>query len=106
MPNITYIEHHGTHHHVDVAAGLSLMEGAVHNAVPGILAQCGGACACATCQVYVPEAWWALAGDRSQDEAAMLEFASDVRANSRLACQIRIVEAMDGMVVYLPAAQG
>jgi len=105
MARITYIEHGGVEHVIDAPAGLSVMEGAVRNAVPGIDADCGGAAACATCHVYVDEAWLSKTGARTTMEAAMLEFAEGVAANSRLACQIRIAPALDGLVVRLPASQ-
>ena len=106
MPRITYVEDDGTRHVAEVAVGLSVMEGAVRNGFPGILAECGGACACATCQVYVPEAWRAVTGVASEVEADMLEFAEHVRPESRLSCQITVTEAMDGLVVHMPASQG
>ena len=105
MPKITYIEHDGTAHTVDVAEGLSVMEGAVNNSVPGIDADCGGACACATCHVYVDAAWQALTGVRNESEAAMISFANGVESNSRLACQIPVTAALDGLVVRMPAGQ-
>lgn len=106
MPKIKYIEHDGTEHEVDVPSGLSVMEGAIRNMVPGIDADCGGACACATCHVYVDEAWAGKTGERSSMEESMLDFASDVQDNSRLSCQIRITDALDGLVVRLPEEQG
>lgn len=78
------------------------MEGAVRNNVPGIDADCGGACACATCHVYVDEAWKNQIGEAGVLEASMLEFAEDVRPTSRLSCQIRLSEAFDGLIVHLP----
>lgn len=105
MPKITYIEHDGTAHTVDVAEGLSVMEGAVNNAVPGIDADCGGACACATCHVYVDEAFMAQAGEQQEMEKSMLDFAENVRPNSRLSCQIKITDALDGLRVTTPESQ-
>jgi 2Fe-2S ferredoxin len=105
MPKITYIEHDGTAHTVDVAEGLSVMEGAVNNAVPGIDADCGGACACATCHVYVDPAWMDKAGARNPMEEDMLDFAFDVRDNSRLSCQIKVSDALDGLRVTVPEKQ-
>ncbi len=105
MPKITYIEHSGAEHAIDVPSGLSVMEGAVKNSVPGIDADCGGATACATCHVYVDEAWLAKTGERTAMEAAMLEFAEAVEANSRLSCQIKVSDALDGLVVRMPASQ-
>ena len=105
MANITYIEHDGTEHSIDVKPGLSVMEGAVKNNIPGIDADCGGACACATCHVYVDEAWREKTGPPSPMEEDMLDFGYDVRANSRLSCQIKVTDALDGLVVSTPARQ-
>jgi 2Fe-2S ferredoxin len=105
MPKITYIEFNGAAHAVEVKAGLSVMEGAVRNNVPGIDADCGGACACATCHVFVDPAWTGKAGMRSEIEESMLEFAEGVRPESRLSCQIRVSDALDGLVVRLPESQ-
>lgn len=102
MAKITYIEFGGVEHVVDVTAGFSVMEGAVRNSIPGIDAECGGACACGTCQVYVDEAWLAATGERSESEEAMLEFAQDVAANSRLSCQIKVTDQLDGLIVRMP----
>jgi len=106
MAKITFIEHDGTEHAVDVEAGLTVMEGAVRNLVPGIDADCGGACACATCHVYVDPAWLDRTGERSSMEESMLDFASEVQDNSRLSCQIRVTAGLDGLVVRLPEEQG
>jgi 2Fe-2S ferredoxin len=105
MAKITYIEHDGTEHRADVASGLSVMEGAVKNNIPGIDADCGGACACATCHVYVAEAWRDRIGDKSAMEESMLDFAEDTEAGSRLSCQIKVTDAMDGLVVTMPESQ-
>jgi 2Fe-2S ferredoxin len=105
MANITYIESNGTEHTVDVKAGLSVMEGAVKNNVPGIDADCGGACACATCHVYVDEAWVEKAGTMSAMEESMLDFAEGVEPNSRLSCQIKVSDALDGLIVRMPENQ-
>jgi 2Fe-2S ferredoxin len=105
MPNITYIEHDGTEHTVDVRKGLSVMEGAIKNNVPGIDADCGGACACATCHVYVDEAWREKTGSASAMEESMLDFAQNVEPNSRLSCQIRVTDDLDGLIVRLPEEQ-
>lgn len=106
MAKITYIEHDGTEHVVDVKNGLTVMEGAVKNNIPGIDADCGGACACATCHVYVADAWIDTVGKAQDMEQDMLDFASDVRENSRLSCQIKITPALDGLVVTTPPQQG
>ncbi|QTN20024.1 2Fe-2S iron-sulfur cluster binding domain-containing protein [Brevundimonas sp. AJA228-03] len=105
MARVTYIEHDGHEHVVEVKSGLSVMEGAVRNNVPGIDADCGGACACATCHVYVDEAWRDRAGKASAMEESMLDFAEAVEPNSRLSCQIRVSDALDGLIVRLPANQ-
>ena len=105
MPVITYVEHGGAQHRVTLQPGVSLMQGAIANNIPGIDADCGGACACATCHVFVDPAWMAGLGDRNDMEAAMLDFAEGVRETSRLACQILVSEAHDGLVVHLPEAQ-
>ena len=105
MAKITYIEHDGTEHTVEVKNGLSVMEGAIRNNVPGIDADCGGACACATCHVYVDEAWREKVGPPSPMEEDMLDFGVDVRENSRLSCQIKVTDDLDGLVVRTPERQ-
>src|SRR3954451_13368966 len=104
MPKITYIEHSGTAHTVDVPIGNSVMQGAVDNNIPGIDADCGGECACATCHVYVDEAWLAKCGTPGEQEASMLSFAATAQPNSRLSCQIEMSAELDGLVVRLPEA--
>ncbi len=106
MAKITYIEHDGTEHVVDVETGITVMEGAIRNLVPGIDADCGGACACATCHVYVDDAFTEKTGERSSMEDSMLDFASDVRDNSRLSCQIKVSDALEGLIVRMPEQQG
>ena len=101
MASITYIEHDGTEHVVDVKPGLSVMEGAIRNNVPGIDADCGGACACATCHVYVDEAWREKTGKPSAMEESMLDFAEEVEPNSRLSCQIPFTSDLDGLHVTI-----
>lgn len=105
MVTVTYIQHSGETHVVEVKPGLSVMEGAVRNNVPGIDADCGGACACATCHVYVDEAWADAAGKASAMEESMLDFAEQVEPTSRLSCQIRVSDALDGLIVRLPESQ-
>ena len=105
MPKITYIEHDGTEHSAEVKSGLSVMEGAIRNRIPGIDADCGGACACATCHVYVDDAWTPKTGEASTMEESMLDFAENVQPNSRLSCQIRVSEELDGLVVRMPENQ-
>ena len=106
MAKITFIEKDGTEHTVDAPNGLTVMEAAIRNMVPGIDADCGGACACATCHVYVDAAWADRTGARSSMEESMLDFASDVEDTSRLSCQIKVSEALDGLIVRLPEQQG
>ena len=105
MAKITYIDFGGTARTIEVRNGLSVMEGAVKNNVPGIDADCGGACACATCHVYVDPAWQEATGERSDMEESMLDFADNVKDSSRLSCQIRVTDALDGLVVRTPESQ-
>ena len=106
MVKITYIDAEGTARTVEAEEGSTVMENAVRNGIPGIEAECGGACACATCHVYVDEEWGAATGEPEPMEEDMLDFASDVRPNSRLSCQIRVRPELDGLVVRTPARQG
>lgn len=106
MPNITFIDIGNTARTVEAPAGWTVMEAAVKNNVPGIEAECGGACACATCHVYVDDAWIEATGAPQPMETDMLDFASDLRANSRLSCQIKVTPALDGLVVRTPERQG
>lgn len=106
MVKITYIDAGGTARTVEGEEGSTVMETAIRNSVPGIEAECGGACSCATCHVYVDEAWQAAVGPAVPMEEDMLDFASDVRANSRLSCQIHVKPELDGLVVRTPAQQG
>jgi ferredoxin, 2Fe-2S len=105
MAKITYVEFNGKEHVVDVKTGLSVMEGAVKNNIPGIDADCGGACACATCHVYVDEAWKDKTGSQSAMEESMLDFAENVEPNSRLSCQIKVTDELEGLVVRMPQSQ-
>jgi len=105
MPKITYIEHNGKEHVVEVPEGWSVMEGAVKNLIPGIDADCGGACACATCHVYVQEPWLAKLGPKQDMEETMLDFAQDLEPNSRLSCQIKVTKELDGFTVKMPRSQ-
>jgi ferredoxin, 2Fe-2S len=107
MPLVTYIEHSGAEHPVDVPVGLSVMRGAVDNNVPGIDADCGGECACATCHVYVDPAWLDRVGlpEPGSQEASMLSFAAVTQPNSRLSCQIKMTGELDGLVVRMPEGQ-
>ena len=105
MPQVIFIEHNGKRHAVEGTVGLSLMRAAIDNNVPGIDADCGGQCACATCHVYVDAAWESRTGRRTTMEEDMLNFAAVTQANSRLACQIQITDALDGLVVSMPEGQ-
>lgn len=105
MPKITYITHDGEAHTVEAEVGSTVMENAVRNMVPGIEAECGGACACATCHVYVDEAWYGKVGAPEPMEEDMLDFAYDVRPMSRLSCQIKVKPEYDGLVVRVPERQ-
>jgi len=102
---VTYIENSGKVHTIEVAEGWSLMEGAVKHLIPGIDADCGGACACATCQVYVAPEWEERLPPKSEMEETMLDFAPDVRPESRLSCQLRMTADLDGIVLKLPKTQ-
>lgn len=106
MPKITYIEHDGTTHTVEAETGSTVMEVAIRNNVTGIVAECGGSCSCATCMVHVDETWADRLTPRSAEEEDMLDFAFDVRPTSRLSCQIKVEDALDGLIVYTPAYQG
>lgn len=105
MTKITFIHHDGKEQTVEGTPGMSVMETAVKNMVPGIDADCGGACACATCHVYVEPEWLDKTGVRSTMEEDMLDFAFDVRDNSRLSCQIKVTDALDGLRVKVPEKQ-
>jgi ferredoxin, 2Fe-2S len=105
MVQITYIHVDGSERTVDGEIGSTVMETAIKNNVPGIEAECGGACACSTCHVYVDEAWTATTGEPSPMEEDMLDFAFEVRPNSRLSCQIKVTDALDGLVVRTPERQ-
>lgn len=106
MAKITYVEFNGTRHVVDVAPGLTVMEGARDNGIPGIEADCGGACACSTCHVYVAEEWLDRLPARDAMEEDMLDFAYQPDPKrSRLTCQLKVSEALDGLVVQMPEKQ-
>jgi len=105
MAKITFIEHNGTAHEVDAKNGMTVMEAAIKNMVPGIDAECGGACACATCHVYVDDKWSDTVGKPEEMEEDMLDFAFDVRDTSRLSCQITVSDELDGLVVQVPEQQ-
>ena len=105
MPKITFIDSKGTSRDVDASVGASIMESAVQNMIPEIDADCGGACACATCHVYVNEDWAGKLQPKDDMEDSMLDFAEDVRDNSRLSCQLIITDVLDGIVVTTPESQ-
>jgi 2Fe-2S ferredoxin len=105
MAKITFIQPDGTRQEVVAEPGMTVMEAARKELVPGIEAECGGACSCATCHVYVDEAWREKVGPPSQMEEDMLDFAFDVRASSRLSCQIKVSDDLDGLVVTVPEKQ-
>jgi 2Fe-2S ferredoxin len=106
MPKITFIEHDGTVHTVEAELGSTVMETAQRNNVTSIVAECGGSCTCATCLVHVDEAWSAVVGPPSEEEEDMLDFAFEVKPTSRLSCQIKVTEKLDGLIVRTPAYQG
>ena len=105
MPKITYIEDSGKSHTIEVAKDLTVMEGAVQNNIPGIDADCGGACACATCHVYVDEQWFDKLPKIESSEEDMLDVAYEPNQFSRLGCQITITDDLDGLVVKMPLKQ-
>ena len=105
MAKITYIDYQGAARTVEGEIGATVMESAIKNGVPGIEAECGGACACATCHVYVDDAWTEKVGAPAPMEEDMLDFAYDVRPSSRLSCQIKLTSALDGLVVHVPERQ-
>ncbi|NQV65489.1 MAG: 2Fe-2S iron-sulfur cluster binding domain-containing protein [SAR86 cluster bacterium] len=105
MPRIRFTESNGTVHDVDVNEGLTVMEAAVTRMTPGIEGDCGGLCACATCHVYIPDAWLAKCGEAEELETSILDFAYDVQSNSRLSCQIKITQELDGLEVQMPERQ-
>jgi 2Fe-2S ferredoxin len=101
MPKITYITRDGERHDVEVEAGYSVMEGAINNNIEGIVAECGGACACATCHSYIDPAWLAKLPEMDDMEDSMLDAAYERQDNSRLTCQIEVSDALDGLVVQV-----
>jgi ferredoxin, 2Fe-2S len=105
MPRVSFIQPDGAVQTVDVPAGLSLMEAAIDNGVPGIVAECGGACSCATCHVYVDPEWAGRLKAADALESGMLDCALERRETSRLSCQITLTDALDGLVVHVPEAQ-
>lgn len=106
MTKLTYIAYDGSRYEVEAENGSTVMENAIRNGVPGIEAECGGACACATCHVYIDAEWTDVVGGPEPMEEDMLDFAYDVRPNSRLSCQIRVRDELDGLEVQVPERQG
>ena len=105
MAKIKYIEFNGNEHEIEVSNGLTVMEGAIKNKIPGIDADCGGACACATCHVYVDNKWIEKISPKDDSEEDMLDFAFEVKSNSRLSCQITVSDELDGLIVNMPEKQ-
>jgi len=105
MAKITFIDHNGEKRTVEIENGATVMEAAIRNDIPGIDAECGGACACATCHVYVDEAWCEKVGSPTPMEEEMLDFGFDIQPNSRLLCQIKVSDELDGLVVTTPERQ-
>lgn len=105
MPQVTFVSHDGTVTEVQAEPGVSVMQAALDNGVDGIIAECGGACSCATCHCYVDEAWMAKVGEPSEIEKDMLECVLEPKENSRLSCQITVSDELDGIVVNVPESQ-
>ena len=105
MPKITFIEHDGTEHVVDAENGVAVMNAAIDNLVPGIDADCGGECSCATCHVVVDDAWTAVIGQPEEREDEMLDLNPERHENSRLSCQIPVRDELDGLIVRVPEFQ-
>lgn len=105
MTKVIFIEHDGTEHEVDAENGTNLMEAATNNLVPGIDADCGGACACATCMIYVPDEWAAKLPAKEDMEETMLDFCEHAESNSRLSCQIQVSDELEGIRVTMPVSQ-
>jgi len=105
MAKIKYIEFDGKEHEIEVSNGLTVMEGAIKNKIPGIDGDCGGACACATCHVYVADEWINKLPNKDDSEEDMLDFAFEVKESSRLSCQIIVSDELEGLVVKMPEKQ-
>ena len=106
MTKIVYIEHSGKSHSINVQNGLTVMEGAIQNNIPGIDADCGGSMACATCHVYVKEEWFDKLPKKEDGEEDMLDMAFEPKKNSRLSCQLIVSDELDGLTVNIPSKQG
>ena len=105
MGSLTFIEHNGNQHKVDIEKGRSVMQLAMDNGVPGIDADCGGACACGTCHVIVDKEWLSVIGSANYEESQMLDMTPEKAETSRLSCQITATDAMDGMLINIPEFQ-
>lgn len=105
MAKITYVEANGVTHVADIEVGLSVMQGAVRIGVTGIVAECGGNCACGTCRIYVDEAWREKTGEASEIEGATMDITDDLLPGKRLSCQITVTEELNGLVVRIPESQ-
>ena len=106
MTKIIFVQQDGERIETEGQNGATVMETAIMNGIPGIVAECGGACTCATCHVYVGDDWTETVGGPSMMEEDMLDFAFDVKASSRLSCQIKVKDELDGLVVHVPSRQG
>ena len=106
MPKITYVEHGGSEHVVEVSTGLTVMEGARDNNIPGIDADCGGSMACATCHVYVDDKWFDKIPKAEDAEIDMIDMAFEPKKNSRLSCQLTVTDELNGLTVNIPSKQG
>ncbi|MEN1579710.1 2Fe-2S iron-sulfur cluster-binding protein [Pseudomonas aeruginosa] len=105
MPVLIYVESNGTSHQVEAASGQNLMQVALKNLVPGILGDCGGLCSCATCHVLIDEPWIGKLSPMSESESFLIEGIPGAQAGSRLSCQVKVQDSMDGMIVHLPEEQ-
>jgi 2Fe-2S ferredoxin len=106
MPKVIYIEYSGKEHQIDLPIGFSIMEGAIKNSIPGVDADCGGSCACATCHVYVDEKYLSKIPTAQEAEKDMLDFVNETNNSSRLSCQIMMNNELDGIIVRMPKKQG
>ena len=105
MARITFVQPDGSATEVEVANGLTVMEGAIENDIAGVIAECGGSCSCSTCHCYVADGWMDALPPVEKDESALLEFAWEPRSSSRLTCQILVTDELDGLVLHVPAEQ-
>ena len=105
MAKINFVDHSGETRTIDADTGSTVMEAAIRNSIPGIEAECGGACACATCHVYVDDAWMERVGAPTPMEEDMLDFGYDIKPNSRLSCQIKLTDELEGLTVRIPDRQ-